>query len=152
MWKPTLLVCGLFWPLCTFHPHKHRSQRLKNQQSKPLHKTSQILVWNPGESRVKFTKLWIGDRFLKILSSLSWKALILTCDAFRVCFGLVVICLNDTNWNNLLAWNQAPPQNWWVSVNDQNILLTPGQLACVPLSVAWCGASCLGCTRAAQQL
>lgn len=109
MWKPTLLVCGFFWPLCTFHPHNHRSQRLKNQQSKPLHKTSQILVWNTGESRVKFTKLWISDRFLKILSSLSWKALIVTCDAFRVCCGLVAICLNDTNWNNLLAWKTNKP-------------------------------------------
>lgn len=55
------------WPLCTFHPYKHGNQRLKNLQSKTLHKTSEILVWNPGESRVKFTQFWNKPFFLHVI-------------------------------------------------------------------------------------
>lgn len=67
----------LLWPLCTFHHYWHGRQRLRSQQSKTLHKTSQILVWNPAGSRVKFTKLWISEWSLMILSFLSCTASIL---------------------------------------------------------------------------
>lgn len=89
------LCLWLFWPLCTFHAYKLGSQRLKNQQSNTLHKTSQIQVWNPVKSGAKFTRVWTRDRF-QGFSLLSFGKLLFS---HVMHSGLVLVwlmtCLND---------------------------------------------------------